>query len=247
MRHNFLKSLNESIAEKTYPKKFTAQEWEHREQILAAEFLVESNQLKAAAMDLKILAQLIPKSPRFLYASARLIDRMSEFEQSNFKLKNCIDIYKKIIDMHGVDPSLMYVVGKRLINRLQFRGKVKDAIIYSEILTQKIPHNSNLLNDLGISLLLFGKPVLAKDQFEKVLKVTDNENIVALCHYAFILKTSENKYNESVQYFTKCLATKDKSVMDARFFYHLGDALQRLDRTEEVRLLFKDEFLTFSE
>ena len=236
MRHNFLKSLNDSIAEKTYPKKFTVQEWEHREKILAAEFLVESNQLKAATMDLKILAQLIPKSPRFLYASGRLIDKMSEFEQSNFKLKNCIDIYKKIIDMHGVDPSLIYVVGKRLINRLQFRGKVKDAIIYSEILTMKIPHNSNLINDLGISLLLFGKPSLAKDQFEKVLKISDNQNLVALCHYAFILKTSENKFNESVQFFTKCLASKDKTVMDARFFYHFGDALQRLDRTREVTL-----------
>jgi len=133
----------------------------------------------------------------------------------------------------------LFIAGRRLVNRLQFLGKFREAIIQSEVLTKKIPLNLSLLNDLGIALLLYGKIDLAKDYFEKVLRLSGDEDAVALCHYAFILKTSENKLEVCIEKFSKCLTSTDDRVMDARFFYHVGDALQRLGRDQEAYEFYK--------
>ena len=117
------------------------------------------------------------------------------------------------------------------------KGKHKSAILQNEILVKKIPNNMELINELGINLLIYNRVDLAKEQFEKVLLMSESQNAVALCHYAFILKTNESRLHESVDLFSKCLASNEREVMDARFFHHLGDALQRLGRTEEVTFL----------
>jgi len=234
LRKIYLTTLNETIALKRYRRHFNSDELAYKENIIRTEYLIDTVNYKQAAVELRSLAEALPNSPRVLYASALLIDRISEYERSNDKLKKCIEVYKKLINLDKISPSLLFIAGKRLVNRLQFLGKSKAAIIQSEVLTKKIPLNLSLLNDLGIALLVFGKPDLAKEQFEKVLRLSGGEDVVALCHYAFILKTSENRLDESIEEFIKCLSSMDSRVMDARFFYHLGDALQRLGRDQEA-------------
>lgn len=233
-RQEFLSTLNESIALKVYKSRFSSSEVEYKDHLLKAEHLIEAQEYKEATHVLKSLAHVIPRSPRFLYASAVLIDRLSEFERSNGKLKQSVEIYKKLLALEKIDSSLLYLAGRRLINRLQFLGKHKSAILQNEMLNKKIPNNVELMNELGINLLIYNRVDLAKEQFEKVLLMSDSQDMVALCHYAFILKTNESKLVESVEMFAKCLLSSEKAVMDARFFYHVGDALQKLGRTAEV-------------
>ena len=225
--------LNDSTAKIIFQKIFTADEEIFKEKIIEIESLIESNQLKAAMQELKLLGKLLTNSPRFVYASALLIDKISEFEKSNTKLIKSIEIYKKLFTLDDVDLSLMYLAGRRLMNRLLFMGKIGDATKYGELLTRSIPNNINILNELGVCYLMGGRPKLAKEQFQQVLRLSGGQNAMALCHYGFILKTTEYKLEESIGFMEKCLSS-DKTVMDGRFFYHLGDALQRLNQTKKV-------------
>lgn len=56
----------------------------------------------------------------------------------------------------------------------------------------------------------------------------------ALVHQGFILKTVDNKLEEAVHYLKLGIATNDPGVIDGRFFFHLGDALERLGRHDEA-------------
>lgn len=70
-----------------------------------------------------------------------------------------------------------------------------------------------------------------------VLKQVINKwpnNGFALVHHGFILKTSDNKLEEAVDYLRKGIATNESGVIDGRFFFHLGDALKRLGRHDEA-------------
>lgn len=58
----------------------------------------------------------------------------------------------------------------------------------------------------------------------------------AQVHYGFILKTSDdnNDLTRAVEFLTKGLRSKHEGVLDGRFYFHLGDALVRLGRTQEA-------------
>ncbi len=63
-----------------------------------------------------------------------------------------------------------------------------------------------------------------------------------MAHLGFILKTSENNPVEAVPYLERGILSKAEGTRDGRFYYHLGDALQRLGNNEKVRnvLLLKN-------
>jgi aspartate beta-hydroxylase len=198
------------------------------------ENLIDVRNFKQATSELNQLAKSDSNNQHLVYLSAVLFDQMSEHEKSNLKLKQSIKLYEKLFDLDNVDSNLLYIAGCRLLNRLEFIGKIGDAIKYNAILLERFKNNIGLLNQQGINYLIADKPRLAKEQFSRVFGLTQNKNTIALCHYAFILKQFENKMNESIEYFRQCLLSREKSVMDGRFFYHLGDALQRSNRTSEV-------------
>lgn len=180
----------------------------------------------------------------FVYISAVLFDRMADFEKNSQKLKRSIQLYEKVLELvserihssnfEDEEESLMYVAGSRLIERLEFIGRINEAIRHTDALLKRFKDNTALLNRQGINYLIADRPRTAKDYFGKVLALTADADPVALCHYGFVLKLNENKPNESIEYFSRCLVSRDKRVMDGRFFYHLGDALQRINRILEV-------------
>ncbi len=168
---------------------------------------------------------------------------LTSFQKSNkvtLNLSNqSIKIYKKLLQLDHVDISLLYEAGKRLINRLKFIGDLKEALKYNELLVKKLPRKLDLINELGVNYLMVEKSNLAKKQFNTVLKTLDPNNSFALCHLAYIMKQYERKINESIDLFKKCLTNKNDDIMDGKFFIHLGDALTRFNRTDEVKFKFK--------
>lgn len=62
---------------------------------------------------------------------------------------------------------------------------------------------------------------------------------LGLVHYGFILKITDNKLNESVDYLRRGIASKAEGVVDGRFYFHLGDALSRLGRQDEAMQVLK--------
>lgn len=61
----------------------------------------------------------------------------------------------------------------------------------------------------------------------------------ALVHYGFVLKQYYLKYEKAVDYLQRGIASKAEGTQDGRFYFQLGDALQRLGREEEAFKIYK--------
>lgn len=208
----------------------------HVTEILAIEDLMSRNEIKKATRLMAELARKLPvvQSPRCLYLSARLLELAADSEQSQNKLRQSVQLYKKLVSLNNTaDSNILYAGGVRLLERLIQLGSVNDLARYCVHLLSIFPDNIYLMNQLGHGYLLANRPKLAQQQFERVLHFNASDAF-ATCHLAFILKQIESNVDDSVEMFKRCLLSNEKRVMDARFFYHLGDALQRSNRTEEV-------------
>ena len=60
------------------------------------------------------------------------------------------------------------------------------------------------------------------------------DNGFAQCHLGFILKTGDNDHEAAVKLLQAGIDSQDEGTQDGRFFFHLGDAYNRLGRPEEV-------------
>lgn len=57
----------------------------------------------------------------------------------------------------------------------------------------------------------------------------------ALAHYGFILKHLDNQYEAAVQFLREGIDSGAPGTQDGRFYFSLGDALQRLGRKDEAQ------------
>lgn len=63
----------------------------------------------------------------------------------------------------------------------------------------------------------------------------DPEDGFAKVHYGFIVKSVDHKYEDAIPYLREGINTNASGVIDGRFFFHLGDALHRTGKPDEVR------------
>ncbi len=242
--------LNYDQALNNFKEKYESNQFETENQaklVEIDELITNLKEYKKASHELKelFLKQDSSTCLKCFHMSARLLELWSDEEKSTLKLKQSIEIYKKLINNLGqvklkinkIDQNLLFISGFRLVDRLKFLGNINDTLKYLIIMLDYFPDNLCLMNELGICYMLLNRFSLAKEQFERVF-FYDSSNVIALCHYGFILKQNEGKINESIDLFRQCLSSGEESVMDGRFFYHLGDALQRTNRTNEVRNIF---------
>jgi aspartate beta-hydroxylase len=79
---------------------------------------------------------------------------------------------------------------------------------------------------LAVTYLILNRIDPAKRLLNETLSIWP-DNGFALVHYGFILKTSDNNMKEGVEKMMAGIRTKEPGVIDGRFFFHLGDALNR--------------------
>uniref|UniRef100_A0A915IT92 Aspartyl/asparaginy/proline hydroxylase domain-containing protein n=1 Tax=Romanomermis culicivorax TaxID=13658 RepID=A0A915IT92_ROMCU len=140
----------------------------------------------------------------------------------------------QVLNLADVTDDLYMLCAERLVDRLQFRGWIKKSIKIQEATLSKFPQNVTLLKQYGLTFLILGQNERAEKIFKQVLK-RDPENGHTLALYGFVLKiSSENRLEESIDFLYKGVKSRDPQAQDARFYFHLGDALQRLDRTSEA-------------
>ena len=62
----------------------------------------------------------------------------------------------------------------------------------------------------------------------------DPRNGFAKSHLGFILKTDHLRYNEAIPLLREGISSGDTGADDGRFYFHLGDALTRIGKPDEV-------------
>uniref|UniRef100_A0A3Q3RAF4 Uncharacterized protein n=1 Tax=Monopterus albus TaxID=43700 RepID=A0A3Q3RAF4_MONAL len=213
-------------AKKKKPKLLNKFDKTIKAEIDSAEKLRKKGKVDEALKAFELLVQTYPQSPRSRYGKAQAEDDLAEKLHSNDMLQRAINTYREAAELPDVTSDLLRAALKRRAERQQFLGRMRGSLMTLEKLVHIFPEDINLKNDLGVAHLLLGDNRGARKVYEEVLAV-DPGNGFAKVHYGFILK-SENKIAESIPYLKEGLESGDPGTDDGRFYFHLGDALQRV-------------------
>ncbi|XP_012578439.1 PREDICTED: aspartyl/asparaginyl beta-hydroxylase isoform X2 [Condylura cristata] len=196
----------------------------------AAEKLRKRGKIEEAVNAFEELVRKYPQSPRARYGKAQCEDDLAEKRRSNDILRKAIETYQEVAGLPDVPADLMKLSLKRRSERQQFLGHMRGSLLTLQRLVQLFPEDTSLKNDLGVGYLLLGDNESAKKVYEEVLNVTPNDGF-AKVHYGFILK-AQNKIAESIPYLKEGIESGDPGTDDGRFYFHLGDAMQRVGNKE---------------
>ncbi|XP_069710277.1 aspartyl/asparaginyl beta-hydroxylase isoform X4 [Phaenicophaeus curvirostris] len=196
----------------------------------AAEKLRKKGKVEEALRAFEALVNRYPQSPRARYGKAQSEDDLAEKMRSNEMLQKAINTYDEVVSLPNVPSDLIKLSLKREADRQQFLGRMRGSLVTLQKLVQLFPNDASFKNDLGVGYLLIGDNSNAKKVYEEVLRLAPNDGF-AKVHYGFILK-AENKIAESIPYLKEGLESGDPGTDDGRFYFHLGDALQRMGDKE---------------
>nr|XP_021544280.1 aspartyl/asparaginyl beta-hydroxylase [Neomonachus schauinslandi] len=199
----------------------------------AAEKLRKRGKIEEALSAFQELVRKYPQSPRARYGKAQCEDDLAEKRRSNEVLRGAIKTYQEVASLPDVPTDLLKLTLKRRSDRQQFLGHMRGSLITLQKLVQLFPDDMSLKNDLGVGYLLIGDNNNAQKVYEEVLNVTPNDGF-AKVHYGFILK-AQNKIAESIPYLKEGIESGDPGTDDGRFYFHLGDAMQRVGNKEAYK------------
>ncbi|XP_041329666.1 aspartyl/asparaginyl beta-hydroxylase isoform X2 [Pyrgilauda ruficollis] len=199
----------------------------------AAEKLRKKGKVEEALRAFEALVNRYPQSPRARYGKAQSEDDLAEKMRSNEMLQQAINTYDEVVSLPNVPSDLIKLSLKREADRQQFLGRMRGSLVTLQKLVQLFPGETSFKNDLGVGYLLIGDNNNAKKVYEEVLSLAPNDGF-AKVHYGFILK-AENKIAESIPYLQEGLESGDPGTDDGRFYFHLGDALQRMGDKEAYK------------
>ncbi|XP_053873190.1 aspartyl/asparaginyl beta-hydroxylase isoform X2 [Malaclemys terrapin pileata] len=199
----------------------------------AAEKLRKKGKVEEAVKAFEELVSKYPQSPRARYGKAQCEDDLAEKMRSNEILQKAINTFEEVASLPDVPADLVKLSLKRQADRQQFLGHMRGSLVTLQKLVHLFSNDISLKNDLGVGYLLIGDNSNAKKVYEEVLSLAPNDGF-AKVHYGFILK-AENKIAESIPYLKEGLESGDPGTDDGRFYFHLGDALQRVGNKEAYK------------
>ncbi|KFO55159.1 Aspartyl/asparaginyl beta-hydroxylase, partial [Corvus brachyrhynchos] len=230
---NILTSPGKRLAKKKKPKLLNKFDKTIKAELDAAEKLRKKGKVEEALRAFEALVNQYPQSPRARYGKAQCEDDLAEKMRSNEMLQQAIHTYDEVVSLPNVPSDLIKLSLKREADRQQFLGRMRGSLVTLQKLVQLFPSETSFKNDLGVGYLLIGDNSNAKKVYEEVLSLAPNDGF-AKVHYGFILK-AENKIAESIPYLQEGLESGDPGTDDGRFYFHLGDALQRMGDKEAYK------------
>ncbi|XP_055374605.1 aspartyl/asparaginyl beta-hydroxylase isoform X2 [Condylostylus longicornis] len=192
---------------------------------------------------LKIYESLILKNPDSYGAflgKAVALDKLSEQQKSNSKLKDAIFAYKKYLAFgDDIKDDVTYrKTAERCIERMRFLGLVSQAVAIHENLINRFQNDLKLQNELAVTYLLNNQLREAKIVLHNTLMKWPNDGF-AKVHYGFVLKNLDRDLENAVNYLKDGINSNQNGTQDGRFYFNLGEALQRLNRSDEAMEVFR--------
>lgn len=212
-----------------------------RDDLDEADSLIKSDPRLALAKFESILESR-DQSPRALYGKARALDQISVKERSNQYLEQSIQTFLAVLDLGQDVPDDLYrMSGVRVVERMQFRGWSRKAVHVLQEMLNRFPGDVELGNELGVQYLMTGKNIDARKVFSRTVEA-DPTNGFAAVHLGFILKTGgfEHDQERAASLLKQGIESGEKGTQDGKFYYHLGEVLQRMGKKEESDRVYKE-------
>ncbi|XP_053690002.1 aspartyl/asparaginyl beta-hydroxylase [Sabethes cyaneus] len=201
--------------------------------------LDEFKDTKAALQSFETLLGRYPDLKPALVGKARTLDLMAEQQQSNTILEDAIEAYRKVLALgRSLDDGTLQTIAERCINRIRFSGQYLKAVDVHQVLIKRFDSEPKFRNQLAVTYLMANRLAEAKAVLHETL-LRWIEDGFALVHYGFVVKNHDKNMEEAVQYLQEGIATGHEGTQDGRFYFHLGDALQRLGRNEEALKVYQ--------
>ena len=124
----------------------------------------------------------------------------------------------------------------RLADVCQERGKIAAAISALEKLYNLNTNDSVVANRLGAAYVRTGKYKKAESHFKSLLNETP-ENAYAKAHLGYLL-FKDREYEKALPLLMEGLRNDPGIRRNARFYLYAGEALSRLNRSDEVFFFF---------
>ncbi|XP_037940827.1 midasin isoform X2 [Teleopsis dalmanni] len=186
------------------------------------------------------LSQAHPDKPKIFLVKAKALDQLSEKQRSNYLLKEALNAYKRYLAFDKIlkNHTEYREAGNRCIERLRFLGLHMQTIAIHQYMIDRFPDEPEHKNQLVVSWLMMNRYTEAKIILKEILKRWPDDGF-AQVHYGFILKQYYMDNENAALYLKKGIDSKAPGTQDGRFFYNLGDALQRLHRQPEALEIYK--------
>ncbi|EAA11939.4 AGAP005832-PB [Anopheles gambiae str. PEST] len=211
----------------------------YQEELRRAEQQLDENKPQEALAAFDRILLRTPNSIDALIGRARSLDALAEQRRSNAILTEAIAAYRKVIGHElSVDDGTLKTVAERCIDRMRFQGQHAQAIEVHNVLIRRFDNEPLYRNQLAVSYLYLNRLAEAKAVLhETLLRWIDNG--FALVHYGFVLKTLDQNMELAAQYLQEGIETGHPGTQDGRFYFQLGDALQRLGRNSEALAVYR--------
>ncbi|XP_055603716.1 dentin sialophosphoprotein isoform X2 [Uranotaenia lowii] len=200
------------------------------------------DEFKNAKQALHAYESLLSRHTRLIPAlvgKARSLDLLAEQEQSNVMLGEAIEAYRDVLAQgDAVDDETFASVAERTIDRIRFRGQYGKAVEVHRLLIERFDSEPKYRNQLAVTYLLGNRMAEAKAVLHETLMRWIDDGF-ALVHYGFVIKNHDKNMEQAVQYLREGIESGQEGTQDGRFYFHLGDALQRLGKQEEALEVYK--------
>ncbi|CAD5234193.1 unnamed protein product [Bursaphelenchus xylophilus] len=214
-------------------------DYKHRSKLDLADYLIEKHDFKGAVQYYTEVLKDYKDSPRAHFGLGRILQLNSEEEDTDENMDKAINEYQKVLDEYDTPDELFKEAAENLIECARYRGNLHKVMTVQRELIDRFPDEIDIQTDFGITFLMMGRPHDARNIFTSILEA-DPQNSVALAYYGYLLKVYDHDYEKGTFYMKKGLKNQDQPILDAKFYFHLGDGLQRLGRSQEALKVYED-------
>ncbi|KAI6175179.1 TPR-REGION domain-containing protein [Aphelenchoides fujianensis] len=214
-------------------------DYKHREELEQADYLAEKHQFDEAVRLYEAVLADYRESPRAQFGIARVLQLRSEFEDDDSLLDRAIADYQKVLDNFDTPEELFKLTADHLVECARYKGNLHKVMTVQREVIDRFPDDLNAQNEFGMTFLMMGRPEDARRVFTTVLE-TDPNNGVAQAYFGYLLKVYDHDYERGVQFMKKGLKTHEEPIRDAKFYFHLGEALERSARGQEALRVYEE-------
>ena len=207
----------------------------HILEILTADNLLIDKKYGEALERFNAILKEFPQSPRAQFGKGITLSYMAAIKKSNKLMDTAISFFRMAgLDSVVANDTIRVPALVAMADKAQGRGDIKLALQGMEKLVELRPQRVVYANQLGMLYLAQENLLKAKGHFRKCMKIFEDNHFASAQLGAILF--AEKRYEQALPLLMEGIRQNLEVKEDGRFYNYAGEALTRLNRSEEVRV-----------